>query len=116
MATAKLPAFALIARVSDKPDAPQGTPSIQMFYAAPNPVPATSRVTIFWEVPIAPKIRITAAGYDSGIMANVGQGYLTLDPGPAVTTRYTLQALDATGAILVSNGNQLVSALTVAVS
>ena len=116
MATLKLPAIALIAHVSDEADVPSGTPSIQMFYAAPNPIKPSARTTIFWEMPVAPKVRILAAGYDSGIIANTGQGYLTLDPGPAVTTTYTLQALDAADAILVVNGNQLVSSLTVAIS
>lgn len=116
MVTRKLPAFALIAKVSEDADAPPGTPSIQMFYAAPNPIRPSSRVTLFWEVPVAPKVRITAPGYDSGVLINSGQGYVTMDPGPATTTSYTLQVLDASENVLIVNGDQLVSSVTVAVS
>lgn len=115
MVTRKIPGFALIADVLPGPDPTDDTVAIQMFYAAPNPVAAGKPVVLFFEVTNVPQVRIVAQGFDSGIIATTGSGFLVLDSAPPSTTTYVLSALDSSGNILTQNGSEVTAALTVAV-
>lgn len=112
----KLPGFALIATVLDTGDTDSGSAWVKLFYAAPNPIVAGSQVTLFWEVAAAPKVRIVAENYDSGVLVNdPAGGYLTLPSGPTASKTYTLSALDDNNQPIVQNGSIVSSSLTITV-
>ena len=112
----KLPGFALLAQVLTTGDADDTEARVQLFYGVPNPMTAGARVVLFWDVPNAPKVRIRTSDTDTGAMVNDPDGgYLVVDPGPIITTTYTLTALDDSGAVLSVNGAEVSTTLTLTV-
>jgi len=103
-----LPSFALIAGYSSAGDVGTNPTPTAILRAIPNSVTALYvPLTLIWETTGIVQIRITATGYDSGLIDTGGVGSVFFPEGVSTTTLFTLDAYDVVGHLALTTTAQV---------